>query len=224
HWAGASSRQGPTARIRPPSTASAPERWVRMCWLIRCLLLAAWTIVRGALSLGHGPDRAAAAPTGLAATLVNVEALAEITGLTVGSQLVAQGRAAGTDRLAQHRAHAAYQARGIGAREAARRTPGPQARPEQRLARVDVADADHQLAVHQQLLDGDATPAGDAVEIVGIEGRRKGLGSETLEQRMRARLTARVEQAAEATRVVEAHCEPRIQHQIEVIVREARGS
>src|SRR5262249_55535228 len=106
----------------------------------RRLLLTGWTIVRGALSLRHRPHRGGAAPTGLTAALVDIEALAEITRRTVGSQIVTQGRAACAYRLAQHRAHGAHQAHGSGACEAARRPAGPQARPEQRLARIDVAD------------------------------------------------------------------------------------
>src|SRR5215469_12513277 len=107
------SRQGPTARIRPPSTASARERWSRISWLTGATPFDSSTLTRGAivgraLSLGHGPHDAAAAAAGLAAPLIYVQALAKITRRAVRAQIVAQGRAACAYRLAQHRTHTTH--------------------------------------------------------------------------------------------------------------------
>src|SRR6476646_4302097 len=156
---GASGSYGPTARITPARTASARERCLRMCLLMKsprlgpgALFLAARAKVSGALALREGAHRAAAAPAGLALAFVDVQPLAEISRRPVGAEIVAQRRAAGADRKAENGAHGAHQAGGLRARERRGASRGPQARAEQRFARVDVTDAHDQVAVHDQLL------------------------------------------------------------------------
>ena len=92
------------------------------------------------------------------------------------------------------------------------------ARAEQRLARVDVADADDDAAVHQVLLDRDAPVAARAPEVVGVELVAERLGAEILEQRMRAR-RRRQHEAAEAARIVEAQRAAVGEVHVDVIVR-----
>ena len=73
------------------------------------------------------------------------------------------------------------------ARRAARRD----ARAEQSLARVDVAHADHDLRIHDEMLDGDRALAGGAVEVLRVEVLAQGLGRELGEQRMQQRIARR---------------------------------
>src|SRR5579864_4675094 len=215
---------GPAARISAPSTGSAFDRWAWMSWLMGAAsLLAGRAIVRGALPLGNRPDRRAASAAGPAGALVYVQALAEVAGRAVGAEVVAQRRAPGADRLGEHRAHALHQPRGLGARQAARLALRAQPRPEQRLAGVDVAHADDQLAVHDELLERHAPPAADAPQVVGVEGARERLGGEPGEQRMARRIAGGVDEAAEAARIVEAQRQSRVEHQVEVVVGQARG-
>src|SRR5580700_12227361 len=228
------SAHGPTARIRPASTGSAADRCARMCWLTVSsgglktagarLLLAGGAIVSGALPLDQRAHRCAAAPAGPAAALIDVQPLAEITGRTVGAEIIAQRRAARADGLGEDRAHRTHQPRGIRARQRARLPARADTPPEQRLARVDVAHADHQAAVHEQLLDGDPPATGDAPQVIRIEGGGERLGPEVRQQWMRARIAARIEEAAEAARIVEAQRQPGIEHQVEMVVGEARGT
>src|SRR5215831_4430050 len=107
-------------------------------------LLTRGTIIRRALALGDRTYQGAAAPAAAAGALVDVQALAEIARRAVGPQVIAQRGAARADRPAQHGAHRAREPRGLGARQRAGRAPRADARAKQRLARVDVADADHQ--------------------------------------------------------------------------------
>src|SRR5204862_3550910 len=210
---GGASRRGPTARITPASTGSFLERCTRIALFMRvsscapgaqALLLAGRAIVRGALPLGHRAHRRAAAPAGPALALIHVEPLTEVTGRTVGAQVVAQRRAACANRLSEHRAHAAHQPRGLRPRQAPGPPRRPDARPKQRLAGVDVADADHEVAVHEQLLDGHAAPPGGAPQVVCIESGGEGLGRKVREQPVPERIAAGVEETAETARVVEA--------------------
>src|SRR5262249_1017591 len=91
------------------------------------------------------------------------------------------------------------------------------------LARVDVADPDDQAAVHEQLLEGDAPSAADAIEVVRIESPGEGLGRKVRQQRVALRFAARVEEAAEAARVVEAQRDAGLEYQLEMIMRVARS-
>src|SRR5579863_5253423 len=202
------------ASMTRASTGSRPDRCLRMCLLtlgpregVRLLLLAARAIISGALALRERLDCHAAAPAGSALALVDVQALAEVARGAVRPEVVTQRRAAGADRKLEHGAHRAHQARGFRARERRGAPLRLQARAEQRFARVDVADPDHEMAVHQELLQRHAPPAADAPQVVRIEGARKGLGREVLQQRMLARIASGVDEAAEAARVVEAQRE-----------------
>src|SRR5919109_635464 len=225
---GGASVQGPTARIRPARTGSALDRCARIVWVMGAieeasgLLLTRRAIVRGALPLGHRAHRRAAAPAGLLLALIDVEPLAEVTRCAVGAEIIAQRRAPRADRLAEHRAHSTHEPRRLGPRQALGLPHRPDSGAKQRLARVDVADADDEPAVHQQLLDGHAAPAGRAPEVLRVESRCEGLGRETGEQPVLERIAARVEETPEAARIVEAQREPGAEAQVEMVVSEAR--
>ena len=121
-------------------------------------------------------------------SLVDVELLAEVTRIAIGADIVPQRRTAHLDRKIEHRLDRAYQARKLRSLQppcnAAWIDPGT----EQGFARVDVADADDDLAVQQQLLDGDTSPAGHALEIFGVEARIERLRGKTAQEWMRERI------------------------------------
>src|SRR6185436_18540983 len=87
----------------------------------------------------------------------------------------------------------------------------------QRLARIDVADADDDAAVHQVLLDGDAAIAARAPEVVGVELVAERLRPQVLQQRMRARCR-RQQEAAEAAWVVEPKSPAAVEVHVDMIV------
>ena len=77
------------------------------------------------------------------------------------------------------------------AREPARRAPRRDARTKQRLARVNVADPDDHVGVHDELLDGDRALARRAIQILAVELRGQRLGTELRKQRMLERIARR---------------------------------
>jgi len=87
------------------------------------------------------------------------------------------------------------------------------------LGGIDVADADHQAAVHQQRLDRRAAPTRCRVQPVAIEIGAQGLDAEAGQQRMRLDpLTFMPEQRPETPRVTQAK-NGAGEEQVEVIVR-----
>ena len=96
-------------------------------------------------------------------------------------------------------------------------------RAEQRLARVDIPDADDLLGVHDQKLDRDLAPARGAEQVLGVKGIAERLGGEVLQQAMALRIRRSPEQAPEASGVMEAEQEPVVDHEVPVIVSQ-RGS
>ena len=187
--------------------------------------LTAGAEIRRPLTLDDLPYRRAAAPARLAGPLVDVELLPEITrrAVRVRRNRAASCRPAGSPRRAPAGSpRRARRSRGRATRPAARRGLTP-ARM-QRLARIDVADADDDLLVHQELLDRDLAPSCARDEVVGVE-----TGFERLRtQRPRAadapRITRDPVQAAEATWVVETQTATGIDQQVVVVVRQQRES
>ena len=139
---------------------AAPQRGVpqfprnRVSGHNRPLALAGRAEIGRALALDDLPDRGAAAPAGLARAFVDEEFLAEVARACRrrSRSRAAWCRPAGSPRRAPRgppRPAARSFARLHPARGAARVDAGP----EQRLARVDVADAHDDALVHQELLD-----------------------------------------------------------------------
>ena len=164
----------------------------------------------------------AADPARLAVALVNVELLAEVAGIAVGADVVAQRGAADLHGHGQRRLDGARQLRAFHARQRTRLATRANARAEQRFARVDVADADHEPCIHDQLLDGDAAASRDLPEVCRIELVFERLGREAAQQRVRRGIVGREQQAAEAARIVEAQRVSGIEFDVDVIVRNAR--
>ena len=107
------------------------------------------------------------------------------------------------------------------ARDAAGRALRRDAGAEQRLGGVDVADADDDPLVHEEILDRPPAPARAREEIVAVERVAERFGTEVAQQLVRAagRLP---EPATEAARVVEAQQASRIEHEVDVVVRAQR--
>ena len=104
-----------------------------------------------AAALDDAPDRAAAGAR-LAFAVIDREVLGEIAELAVGLDEVAQGRAAGRDRLAEHRRDRRGQARRAGSRHLARRPCADRSAPGKRLADIDIAEPGDDPLVEQQQL------------------------------------------------------------------------
>src|SRR5690349_16411964 len=145
-------------------------------------------------------DRRAAGAAGLAGAAIDVELLLEVAGQPVGTDEVAQRGAAARDRMREDAPDLECEALVALARHRARRARRMDPRGEQRLARIDVADADDDRLVHQELLDRGLAAARAAPQQFAVEGIRQGFRAETREQRMRG--PARLPQlAAETARI-----------------------
>src|SRR5262245_23824864 len=94
----------------------------------------------------------AAAAARLARAVVDLQLAREEPGFVVDADVVAERRAAGGDRVLQHVAHRLREPVALAVREAVRGAPRAHLRAPARLARIDVAYADQQPAVHQQRL------------------------------------------------------------------------
>ena len=94
-------------------------------------------------------DVAVAARAALPLMLIDPPAMLEIAELAIGLDIIAQGRAAGGDRLAQHLGDGAGQPLGPLALHRAGQAPRRDAGPEQRFRGVDIADAGHHPLIEQ---------------------------------------------------------------------------
>ncbi len=91
------------------------------------------------------------------------------------------------------------------------------ARGEERLVRIDVADARDHARIHQELLDRHAPPARGAVQVGAREGLVEGLRPQAVEQRVVVGI-AHPQHRPEPARVVQAHDVPAVQHEVHVVV------
>src|SRR5512142_1346962 len=126
-------------------------------------------VVRGPTAQSAHPDRRAADPAGLALTPVDAVVELEVARRATAVDIVPKRSAALGDRLAQRIADGGSQPAQPVARDATGGAIRPDPGPEQRLVRIDVADADHHVTVHQHELDRATTPARCSMEIVGVE-------------------------------------------------------
>ena len=95
-------------------------------------------------------------------------------------------------------------------------------RAEEGLGGIDVAHADDDALVHQELLHGDLAAARPAREVGTVEPAVERLRAEVREQRMLERVAGHPVQAAEAARVVEAQATTVFEPQFVVVVLEPR--
>src|SRR6266446_5072282 len=91
------------------------------------------------------------------------------------------------------------------------------ARPEQALVRVNVSDPDHDLGVHQQLLDADVASARGPIEELGRETLVERLDAEPREQGMAERVAVVPQHHAEAAWIAQAQCDA-AENEVDMIV------
>src|SRR5207342_3515318 len=100
--------------------------------------------------VAQGPATAAA---GLALAPVDRQLLLEVTRRAIGVDVVAQGRAAARDGLAQDRSDRIGESRIAPTRDGSSLAQRRDTRGEQRFGGIDVAHPDHDALVHEETLD-----------------------------------------------------------------------
>src|SRR5665213_3929856 len=164
--------------------------------------------------LVESPDDAAATDglAFLAFAVVDLERMLEITEFAGGLAMIPQRRAAGLDRLAQHRVNGGDEALGMvrgftlpcGQRRG--QPPRRQMRAEQRLADVDIAEAGDHALVEQRRLQAGLLVGASLRQHFGVEFVAERFGAKPHEQRLLVERLARDDlHVAEAARVVEHH-------------------
>src|SRR5690606_4880643 len=187
------------------------------------LALTLRTKIRRPLSLHELLDRRRARQAWFAGTLVDIEFLAEVARHAVRVDVVAQRRAARTNRILQDRFDGFDERFNLLASQTTCGAAWTDASAKECLARIDVADADDHLTIHDRLFDRDAPAFQRPRKIRGVELIRERFRRERREERMLERILARPKQAAEAARVVEAQAHGVVEHEVDVIVSERRG-
>jgi len=176
-----------------------------------------------ALAQAADPDGFAAHPARRVGAVIDVERLLEIAGAARLVDEIPQRRAALLQRRGQHRLD--------GGRETAiaiQRNPSggalrSDARPKQRLAGVDVADAHHDMAVHDECFDRRRAATGTLVQQPAIETLFQRLDAQRGDQGMQVGSVPGPEQAAETAWIVEAKAKAIRQSQIVVVVLAGRA-
>ena len=119
--------------------------------------LAIPAVIRRALALDDRRDRAFATMAGFVLASVDVQFLLEPAALAITAVIIAQRGTARPDRLPQHRTDRLRQFFVAMRGDASCRPLRVDTGAKQGLARVDVADADHDRRIHDELFHGDAT-------------------------------------------------------------------
>src|SRR6266851_9194803 len=96
------------------------------------------------------------------------------------------------------------------------------ARPEQAFVRVNVPDPDHDVGVHQQLLDADVAAARGPIEELRRELFAERLDAEPGEQGMSERVAVVPQHQAEAARIAQAQRDA-AENEVHMIVLERKG-
>src|ERR1700683_2808008 len=89
----------------------------------------------------------------------------------------------------------------------------------QGLTGVNVADADDQLRIHDELFDGNRALARDAEQVGAIERRAQGFRRQFLQERVLLGSVLRPKQAAETAWVVKSQGLTAVEDQIPVFMR-----
>src|SRR4051794_26681578 len=137
-----------------------------MCSLILPSLLTSRAVVGRTLPLRQLAHGCATFAARLFRALVNVELLSEISGQPVGTNVITQRSAANTNRHTQDRAHGPCQPRNFGSGKTARLAARADFGAKERFAGVDVPNTYNQLAVHQELLDGNPPSSGGLPQVL----------------------------------------------------------
>lgn len=136
------------------------------------------TPIRRTLCLHALTNRLATLAARLTRAFIHEKFLSEVSGAAVRSDIISQGRAADFDGLCEHRLDRLDDSDDLLALEMLCLPSRTNSRPKERFARIDVADADDDLSVHQKRFDGHATAPRYTPKIVRIEGGLERFGSE----------------------------------------------
>jgi hypothetical protein len=123
------------------------------------LFLAMAAVIAGSLPLDFMLYRLAAHGTGFAGTTIDGKLLFEVSGLTIGTGKVTQAGATLLDGCTQDFFYRPGQLLVSLETDSAGSTVGVNPRVEQRLTGIDVSHADHHLAVHDELFNGNLAMA-----------------------------------------------------------------
>src|SRR6266550_521829 len=176
------------------------------------LALADWAEERRSAALHHPPDDAIAARrrAGFPGTIIDAEIVLEIAKPAVGAAVVAQRRAAGRDRLREHRLDGIDQplralVRRTGLGRDRRRAPlGREPCAVERLADIDITEPGHDPLVRQRRLERGLLAFARARKRRRVEFVAQRLGAERAQQRLAVEFGARNKlHHAEAARIVE---------------------
>src|SRR6266540_1441707 len=154
--------------------------------------LAGGAVPRSAPTHANLFDRRSAAPAGLALSAVDLELLLHRAGRAVGCAVVAQRRALAGDPRLERAADSAVERAELGRLQRSGRPQRLDARPPERLVRVDVPQPGHGALVEDGRLDGGAPVAQALSEEAGREGGSERLRA-VLDREIRLELT-RLEQ------------------------------
>ena len=154
--------------------------------------LATRAVIRASLPLNKRFDHGVTAAAVFVFPIVNFKLLFEVARLAVTPVKVSQRRAAGLDRAAQDIPDCLRKRIVSMAGNSSGCTLGIDAGQEQRFARVDIADTDDDLGIHDELLDADLAPSRHSPKVFAIELITQWLGPQAGEQRVRQRFVAPV--------------------------------
>ena len=154
--------------------------------------LATRAVIRASLPLNKRFDHGVTAAAVFVFPIVNFKLLFEVARLAVTPVKVSQRRAAGLDRAAQDIPDCLRKRIVSMAGNSSGCTLGIDAGQEQRFARVDIADTDDDLGIHDELLDADLATSGRLPEILTVELVTQRFRSQVGKQRMRQWIVAPV--------------------------------
>ena len=175
------------------------------------------------LAEAGGLDGGAADAAGLILAIVDVEGLLEVAGGAAFVDEVAQRGATLFESGGQHFADGGGQAAVAGEREPSGGALGRDTGAEQRFAGVDVADADDDVAVHDEGFDGGGAAPGTGMEVFAGKALFEGFRAERREKRVLARIFSSPKQAAKAAGVVIAEAEAAGEDEVVMIVLAGRA-
>lgn len=183
--------------------------------------LAARAPVGRAAGLANLADEAATTPAGLPGSVIDGAVDLEAAGATVAVHVVADAAAAGSDGVGERLAHRLGETLATPGGNAIGRAQRRNTGAKQALRCINVANADHEMAVHQHRLDRSPAPAQGRVQPVAGESVVKRLDAEHGKQRGRRLAGFLPEHDAEAPRVGKAQHVPG-EEQVDVVVAACR--
>ena len=178
-------------------------------------------VIRRALPLDDGRYGPITVQTRLVFAAIDGKLLLEITGLPVAPVEIPERSTARADRFLQHRADRVRERLVTGQRDTSRSSFRIDSGEEQRLAGVNVADADDDAGIHDELFHGDAPTVGSLPQILAIELVAERLRAQVFQEPVIAGIVTPV-QGAEAPRVPEAQRTPGFEFDVDVIVHARR--